>query len=259
MCPRPHDGTAEAGLSCALLQFVHAEHQIDQLRHGLSEFSHRCRNLLNGMKMGLYFLRKSEQRALPAWWVEVEEGYRSIELLFETLQRIYRPMPLTTIRASFGSLVRDRQRSWSDRIEAGGRSLHFLPPEEEQAGEFDPICLGMAIDAFVDWRSKAMAQDRHARIRWETTDGFFDVTWEERAGNDHGSPSSSRGASSSPGAFTTAELALPLLVRVLTAHAGVVHWTQQPDFQVHFRWPLRVPIASIVPAPMSSLAVGSRT
>jgi len=242
-----------------LLRFVQAEPQIEQLRHGLSEFNHRCRNLLNGMKMSLYFLRKAEERALPAWWMEVEESYRSIELLLDTLQRIYRPMPLTAIRASFGSLVRDRQRRWRERIEAGGRTLHILPPVEEQAGEFDPNCLGMAIDAIVDWRRKAMPRDRQARLRWETTDGFFKVSWEEQAGGEDGRSLSPSGSTSIPAAFTTAELSLPLLVRVLTAHAGVVSWRHEPEFQLHLRWPLRVPVTSSVPIPKSQLAVGSRT
>jgi len=46
-----------------LLRLVQSDRQIQQLREELGGFSHRCRNLLNGMKMSLYFLRRGAEQA----------------------------------------------------------------------------------------------------------------------------------------------------------------------------------------------------
>ena len=94
MRPLPHEGTAEGGLCCSLLRLVQSDQQIQQLREELGGFSHRCRNLLNGMKMSLYFMRRGAEQPLPQWWDGLEQNYRGIEELLDQLQAIYRPISL---------------------------------------------------------------------------------------------------------------------------------------------------------------------
>ena len=96
----------------------------------LSGFTHRCRNLLNGMKMSLYFVRREANGPLPRPLTEVEQTYGSIEQLFDQLQQIYRPMTLTPVRADFGSLVGDRERGWREAFARGGAVLDIVPPLE---------------------------------------------------------------------------------------------------------------------------------
>jgi hypothetical protein len=247
MCPQPQEGPAAQGLSDVLLHLVRHERQIAHLRDGLGDFSHRCRNLLNGMKISLYFLRKGGVQSLPPWWGEIEDGYRGLEGLFDTLQRIYRPMPLTTIRAEFGSLVRDRERTWTSMFGRGGQGLVLVPPKTEEAGHFDPNCLGTALDAFVHWRAHAGAHGRGARLHWRTVDGHVLVAWEEPAPSGGGERADLAAGERwmSTGPCSTEELSLPLLARVMTAHGGVLRWTREPEFQVRLRWPLVVALPSL--------------
>lgn len=260
MSPQPHDGSAE-GLSCTLLRFVNEEGEIEKLREGLGDFSHRCRNLLNGMKMGIYFVRRAGGANLPHWWGEIEQSYLGIERLFDTLQRIYRPMPLTTVRATFGSLARDRRPNWEYALEAGGHRLELLEPAEELAGDFDPICLGMALDGFVRWRARAMGPGCEARIRWRTTAEDFQVEWEEPFTPEGPTLRAEcrPGEAGKPEGSSTDELALPLLARVITAHQGHVLTSESRDFSVRLRWPLRVPERLVAPALPAAAPVSSRT
>src|SRR4029079_9760652 len=94
------------------MRVVQDDRKIAQLREEVSGLSHRCRNLLNGMKMSLYLRRRGASSPLPALWANVEQSYGGIEQILERLQLIYRPMSLTLVRAPFSSLVRDHKREW---------------------------------------------------------------------------------------------------------------------------------------------------
>ena len=237
---RPHDGPVEDGLSSCLLRFVQSDGQIEQLREELSGFSHRCRNLLNGMKISLYLVQKTAEQPLPSSWTDVDENYRGIEQLFDQLQSIYRPLALTPIRATLGSLVQDRRRTWDDWFDSVDIPLLIGPPSHESVGEFDPMCLTLGLDAFVRWRAWAMPSDRQARLTWRTGDGQFHVRWEEKSRPEvPNSKASSSGAAAADCAGTAVRsLGLPLLARVMTAHHGSMEWSREPDFSVTLRWPL---------------------
>src|SRR5262245_10990975 len=114
MNPHAHEALPEHALSSLLLRFVRDEDETAQLRDLLSGFTHRCRNLLNGMKMSLYFVRKKANGRPPRALTEVEATYGSIEHLFDQLQRIYCPVNLTPMSADFGCLVADRERGWCE-------------------------------------------------------------------------------------------------------------------------------------------------
>jgi hypothetical protein len=213
---------------------------IGLLRDQVSGFSHRCRNVLNGLKMSLFLIKREAAHPLPSWWAEVEEKYRSIEVLFDQLQAIYRPLALTPVRASFGSLVQDRRRSWSGWFETAGRTLAIAPPDQETAGEFDPMCLGAGLDAFVGWRVGAMGPEHQAHLTWTAKAPAIEVVWHES--RLHGRRGDGRcrlgEAQQRTPAGAVASLALPLLARVITAHQGSLEQIGEREFEVVMRWPL---------------------
>ena len=179
MLPVPHEGTAEGGLCCSLLRLVQSDQQIQQLRQELGGFTHRCRNLLNGMKMSFYFVRRGAEQPLPKWWDGVERNYQGIEELFDQLQTIYRPINLSLVRSKFRCLLQDRQRVWCEWFAASTGRVEVLPPDEESAGEFDPMCLTMGLDTLARWRAAALHPGQTARIAWITQNEQFEVIWEE--------------------------------------------------------------------------------
>ncbi len=243
MRPLPHEGPAEEGLSCSLLRLVHSDQQLRQLREELSGYTHRCRNLLNGMKMGFYFVRRGAEQPLPEWWDGLERNYRGIEELLDQLQMIYRPITLSLVRSKMGCLIQDRQRIWSDWFGSGCGTLDIArSPLEESAGEFDPMCLTMGFDALARWRAAALSPGQSAQLSWGTRDGQFEVSWIEHAGKvttvDRPQTSSVAGSSSPWSARQP--LALPLLARVMTAHRGTMEWGMEPQFHTRLRWPLNL-------------------
>ncbi len=236
----PHDGTAEEALTASLLRLVGSDRQVEFLRQDLSGFSHRCRNLLNGMKIGFYFVRRKAAQPLPSWWDEVERHYQGIEGLFDQLQAIYRPISLTLVCAPFGSLVQDRQQAWSEWLKARGGRLDTIPPQRELAGEFDPMYMSMALDSLVRFRAAAAPAGQSIQFSWRTSKLGFEVTWREPAA-DVQSPLPAAAATDESTSGCSADLpmlALPLLARVMTAHQGAMEWGREPEFHVVLRWPL---------------------
>jgi hypothetical protein len=253
MCPLPHDGSAEEGLCDALLQFVDDDERIDRLRQWLSGFNHRCRNLLNGMKMSLYLVKRCAKQPLPDRWVELEQTYHSIEQLFDRLQLIYRPMSVTHIRASFGSLVSDRKSSWREKFATSGGVLEFRAPDHESQGEFDPMLLTLGFDAFVAWRASSAIPKQHAQLSWQTVEGHFEVVWQESRRTPRASHRRSRCPTTTrnPLGQTIHSLALPLLTRVAAVHHGTIEWIHEPVVKAHIRWPLNQSVHGGEPAGIS--------
>ncbi|QEH33007.1 hypothetical protein OJF2_15010 [Aquisphaera giovannonii] len=228
-----------------MTRLVQDERQVDQLRETLSCFSHRCRNILNGMKMSLYFVRRSASGSLPPWWEELEASYGGMERLFDHLQTIYRPMPLSAIEAKVGSLIRDLGATWGDRFAASGRVLELAPPATEATGSFDPMRLSMGLEAFLRWRSADMPPGWRARLEWRTEKGRFQACWQEAGGPEPppGAPPEAADAGhAAPAPPDT--LALPLLTRVVAAHRGTLSWSRSPGLRVEFGWPLAEPAAA---------------
>ena len=177
----PQERPAEEALCSSLLRIVQDNGKIEQLREELSGFSHRCRNLLNGMKMSLYLVRRGADRPLPEWWADVEQSYGGIEQLLDRLQVIYRPMTLTLVRAPFGSLVQDHEPRWRDYFGACGRSLEIVPPDDESSCAFDPMQLSGGFDAFLRWRAAMVCPGQPVRLSWRTSDDQLEVSWHESA------------------------------------------------------------------------------
>jgi hypothetical protein len=241
MSPQPHEGPAEEGLSSSMLPVVSRPEQIECLRRMLSGFSHRCRNSLNGIKMSLYLFRRELKAPTPGCWKELEQMYLEIERFFDHLQTIYRPMALTMVRSPLGQLVADHEPDWRSWFQSSGRTLQVEPPRQDLPGDFDPIHLGMGLDAVVAWRAEARGVRHHPRLSWRIGDGFFEVCWDEAVTSCRPARPA-RGTGQSQGGRVSRRvdlLALPLLARIVAAHGGQVESTQQPaiGFGLKARWP----------------------
>jgi len=237
MSRHPHDGSADEGLSDSLLRFIDGG-QMEPLRQALSGFNHRCRNMLNSMKMGFYLARRAADGPLPERWDDLTRTYNEIERLFDLLQSIYRTMTLNPVTRPFGAVVDERRRAWTAAFDREDLTLTFEPPAREEAGAYDAMRFSSALDAFVAWRAASLSPGGAAVLSWETTPHGFQVDWSE-------SPSRMFEASprrpASPHeslAATARSLALPLLARVVAEHRGRLSWTPRPRVQASLRWPL---------------------
>ncbi len=237
MSIHPHDGSADDGLSSSLLRFID-DGQLEPLRQALSGFNHRCRNMLNSMKMGFYLTRRAADGPLPERWDELSRTYTEVERLFDLIQAIYRTMSLTLVRRPFGAIVEERRRGWIAAFDREGLTLRIEPPEDEEDGEFDAMRLSAALDAFVTWRAASLAPGGEAVLAWTTTPQGFEVDWSEAASAMFdGTPRKPKSPHEGLAA-TTRSLALPLLARVVAEHRGRLDWSPRPRVQASLRWPL---------------------
>ncbi len=245
MSPRPHEGTAEEGLSSSLLQVVYEPERLDCLRSILSAFCHRCRNSLNGIKLSLYLFRREARGAVPDCWGELEAIYHQVEHLFERVQTIYRPMGVTVVRSPLDELIGHHVPKWRSWYESRGRALELDPPEAEVRGDFDPAQLGVGLDALATWRAECADAGRRTRIGWAVRDGWIEVRWEESGPRGVGEPIESAGDIGAAGLGRSSRrvdaLALPLLARIVAAHGGRLCRDARSDFGVTLRWPLSQP------------------
>jgi hypothetical protein len=239
MSPQPQEGPAEGGLSSSVLPLVDDPERIDRLRHLLSGFNHRCRNSLNGIKMSLYLSNREWNGPTPACWNELERTYKEVERLFDRLHFIYRPLSVTMVRSPLGQLVAERLPSWSSLFTGNGRSLEVDPPRQEVAGDFDPMHLGLGLDAFIAWRADKSAAKGNPRLSWRIDAGFFEIAWRESHSQSQVNSSDTdvrRSDETSPTARVDC-LALPLLARIVSAHGGYQETTSEPAFGLKLRWP----------------------
>jgi hypothetical protein len=245
MRPQPRDGSADDGLSGSLLKFVD-DGRLGPLRLALSDFNHRCRNLLNGMKMSFYLAKRTAPGPLSERWAELDRAYGAVEQLFERLSIIYRSMPLALMKASFGSLAAERSAQWNAWFERNGNALTLEPPGREDVGEMDAMRLVSALDGFIAWRAESLPRGGRATLSWATDGGSFQLVWREQApkrARDDADPPASPPVLNSP-ASITGSLSLPLLARVIAEHRGRLAWTREPHVEARIRWPLAVGLPS---------------
>jgi hypothetical protein len=214
--------------------------RIEQLRYLLRSFNHCCRNSLNGLKMSLYLSKRQWNGATPPCWVELEQTYQQIERLFDRLQVIYRPISVTMVRCPLGQLVAERLPSWRSKFTRIGRTLEVDPPRQDVSGDFDPMHLGLGLDAFIDWRAEKNSGAGNPRLSWRIDADFFEIAWSEgHAPGPGGCPK----REARPTADETSRcgavdcLALPLLARIVSAHGGSQETTPEPHFGLKLRWP----------------------
>jgi hypothetical protein len=169
-------------------------------------------------------------------WGELAQLYEEIEGLFDRLQLIYRPMTVTTVRSPLGLLVTERSPAWRRSF---GRVLEIDRPDGDDSGDFDPMYLGLGLDAFVAWRAVAGDPNRLPILSWRIVGGCFEVAWSEASSSGRSlAPAQEFGiAPKSRPAVRVDSLALPLLARVVAAHNGTLETTSDPAFEMKLRWP----------------------
>jgi hypothetical protein len=242
MCPQPHDGSAEEGLSCSILRLIDDPERLECLRHLLRGFNHRCRNSLNGIKMSLYLSKRECKGPTHPGWVELEQTYQEIERLFDRLQAIYRPLTVTMVRSPLGQLIDEKLPSWRSRFTAMGRFLEVDAPCPEVAGDFDPMHLGLGLDAFVAWRADKGSTSGNPRLSWRIDADSFEIAWTEGHSRKRVISENPASRPVSPSDMANASsvvdcLALPLLARIVAAHGGHQETTRDPTFGLKIRWP----------------------
>jgi hypothetical protein len=239
MSPQPHNGPAEEGLARLTLSPVENSDCVGNLREMLSSFNHRCRNSLNGIKMSLYLFKRELGGPTPGSLGELERSYHQLEVFFDWLQMIYRPLSLTLIRSPLGRFIDERLPSWRSRFSARGRSLDLAPPADDLPGDFDPMFLGLGLDAIVTWRADASEANVKAILSWRIADGSLEIRWEERrlANGSLSHEHDREAAHRSVPDFRVNSLAQVLLKRIISAHGGSLDTTYDPTFVMALRWP----------------------
>jgi hypothetical protein len=208
----------------------------DSFRRILSGFNHRCRNLLNGIRLGLCVFKRQVAAPTPKFWEELEQSYREMERLFDWLQVIFRPLSLHLVRSPLGRLFAERLPLWRSWCDSNGVALELVPPRHDAAGDFDPMHLGMALDALVAWRAERIDPTGPVRLSWDLTDGFLELTWSEgpSTSSDKKRSGDDRPVSRACG---VASLVLSLLNQIISAHDGTLQSTEDPAFHLRLRWP----------------------
>jgi hypothetical protein len=225
--------TAEA-IQDRLGHLVCDPEQASALHALLGPFCHRSRNLLNSVRLSLYLAQHQEERVRDsAWnWAELERMYREVEQVFDRLQTICRPMSLALVRMSLALLMEDRRKGWVELFAARGRVLELDRAGGSDVGDYDPQCLGMALDALIDWRAEAGPSGTRARLCWGGNRGRLHVEWFERG---------SSAGRSLPREYAGPEpLALPLLGRVVAAHGGTLKQLGSAGRHLKLSWPQTV-------------------
>jgi signal transduction histidine kinase len=173
MSPQPHAQPAEEGLSCSTFPAVDDPERIGHVREMLSSFNHRCRNSLNGIKMSLYLFKRERAGPIPGCLGELERSYQQLEVLFDRLQVIYRPLTLTLVRSPLGRFFDERLPFWRSSFSLRGLTLDLDRPADDLPGDFDPMYLGLGLDAFVAWRAEAGQPNGKPVLSWRIVDGSF--------------------------------------------------------------------------------------
>ena len=210
---------------------------VDSGSRMLRKFSHRCRNSLSGIKLGLYLLKKDLQDTSSCRWSDLGRSYDEIEKLFDRLDRIYHSAPLTLVRSPLGQLFAERLRLWRSLYPNWAHTIRLEPPETDLAGDFDPSHLGLGLDAFVMWRA-CSGESREPCLSWRTSGAQFHISWEETSNRTESAAADPPDAPRAyPPGDCTGSLALLLLARVAVDHGGDLETRHDPSLSALIRWP----------------------
>ncbi|WP_422926949.1 hypothetical protein [Singulisphaera sp. PoT] len=212
----------------SLFQVVTDPSQSDSLHKLLGAFCHQSRNVLNSMKMSFYLAKRDHHDPTTDFWCDLEPGYRIIELYFDRLQAICRPVSLLPLNVSLEMLIDERRQDWVKVMEQNRRALRFIEPAEATKGHYDPNRLRDGLDAFIQWRAMSGPPDTEATLAWACVDGRFVMEWIEEGGAEIDSSASDDGP---------ATLSLPYLARVISAHGGTLDLDFSQGLHLRIQWP----------------------
>ncbi len=203
----------------------------------LRHFSHRCRNSLSGIKLGLYLLKKEVQGPSRSHWHDLGRRCDEIEKLFDRLDRIYQSAPLTLVRSPLGPLFAERLPLWRTLYPDWAQTIVLDPPKHDAAGDFDPSQLGLGLDALVMSRAES-GKSREPRLAWRATGSQFEISWQETSAR----PANQAGSSAEPqpvgqSGECCASLALLLLARVAADHGGGLETGEEAAMRIQIQWP----------------------
>jgi hypothetical protein len=212
---------------------------LDDVRQLLRRFSHRCRNSLSGLKMGLYLSQQEVEGPMPQCWSDLARFYGEIERLFDHLQVVYKPLSISLVRSALGPLLAERLPAWRASLSLQGRGLEADAAGEDAAGDLDPIYLGLALDEFVAWRAEAGAPGCRSHLSWRVAGGCFEITWQEAPAENEVPSRAHRDRAQGPPRPSpcTHSLALALLARIVAVHGGSLETTVDPPFGIKLCWP----------------------
>jgi len=222
----------EEDLACSLLGVVSNPFKVRALHEILGGFCHQCRNTLNSLKLSIYLAKRDPAHSASLVWSDLDHRYRDVELLFDRLQAICRPMTLTPIKASLSLVMEERGPSWIEAMAARDRSLTLSPPTENDVGEFDPVRLPECLSTFIFWRAEVGEAGQPAQLRWGARADRFVIAWDE--------PTAWGIGGSGECSDRTDPLVLPLLARVISAHGGTLTLDLQDGLHLGATWPLAV-------------------
>lgn len=244
----PTEEDISLGLAETLIRLSDRPEDVEAIHRFLDRWSHRVRNQLNAMKLGLYLARRSWAAEQGLGQLdEVERCYARLEKLVEHLHQFFRKMDGTMLEAPMASFLEARCRFWQDRWSKSGRRIHLtqLFPRPTAMVRISSKSLTEALDTFADWRRSELPPGTDVRISWTTQDDQHLVEWEEYP--PEGEAQADRAAEG-----VLCGLAQPLLARVLCGHGGRLERSCDRKFKL---W---LPICEATPTPTITEVSGPR-
>ena len=236
-------------LSSSLLTLVSDEEGVESLKDLVATFVHRTRNLLNGIKMSLYILRRGATGKRSAEWAELERVYGVMESLLDRLQLIYKARGVNRIRCPVGQLIRDRMPGWGGLLARRGLALDVDAPTDDDTAEFDPSSFSLALDAFVSWRAEVAPEGTRSLLGWRIDGDQVELWWREDEPGAEPAAVCLDPPAANERFMGIDTLALPLLARITAIHGGVLDARWNPELLMTLRWPRFCPTAKDVSPP----------
>jgi hypothetical protein len=219
----------EGDLTTALFRIASDPTLVTALHQILGTFCHQGRNVLNSLKLNLYLAQRCRPDCERNRWEDLEACYGALEQLFDRLQAICRPMPLTPVRASLGLLMEEGRSGWAEAMSAHDRPFELVAPSKPAIGDFDPVRMRDGLDVFINWRARAGEPGQPASLSWSADRRAFHLDWDEPGSS---GPSTVAEHGDSPDPF-----ALPLLARVISSHGGSLDLNRRHGLHMSVRWP----------------------
>ena len=98
---------------------------------------------------------------------ELERSYQQLEVVFRLAPDDLSAPGFDRGSIAAGPVFQRTLASWRSRFSTPGRSLDLAPPADDLPGDFDPMFLGLGLDAIVAWRAEASAADARRRLELE--------------------------------------------------------------------------------------------